>query len=52
MNARIYKLMRGVDVWVWLCTKHLARRKANGWDVLEQKDPPTAEGLPCDECAS
>jgi hypothetical protein len=46
--VRIYQLDRGCGVWLWLCEKHLAKRKAAGWIQKEDKDP--MHPLGCDDC--
>lgn len=48
MTAAIYQLSRGFEVWVWLCTDHLAKRKRKGWEVKERREPP--HPLTCDDC--
>ncbi len=46
--VRIYLLDRGQGSWpAWLCGRHLAKRKLDGWDVKESKDAP--HGLQCDD---
>ena len=46
--VRIYKLDRGCDFWVWLCSKHLELRKRMGYSVSADKNPPHAN-LTCDD---
>jgi hypothetical protein len=47
-GVRIYQLSRGFELWCWLCPKCLAHKKANGWEVKADKDPP--HPLACDDC--
>lgn len=49
MSVLIYKLERGIEVWRWLCPRHLAKAKAAGWHVVDEKPSPH-EDLPCDDC--
>ena len=44
----IYKLGRAVDLWLWLCSKHLGQRIKDGWDLRETK--PAPRELTCDDC--
>lgn len=47
--VRIYKLDNGGQDWpFWLCGRHLAKRKLEGWRVKEDKDPPHGD-LRCDD---
>ena len=48
MSVKIYQLDRNFPLWVWLCEKCLAARKAKGWDVKETREPP--HDLACDDC--
>lgn len=49
-EVRIYSLAQqgGLEWPAWLCGRHLAKRKLDGWTVKEDKDPPHQE-LPCDD---
>lgn len=47
MSVRIFKIMRGVEIWIWLCPVALAAKQNDGWEIREQKTPP--HGLSCDE---
>lgn len=47
--VRIYTLDNGGQSWpFWLCGRHLAKRKLEGWAVKQDKDPPHAD-LKCDD---
>ena len=45
-EVRIYVIDRGHSVCVWLCPKHLRLRESQGWQVMDDKDPP--HRLDCD----
>lgn len=48
-EVSIYKLGRAVDLWLWLCSKHLASRTAEGWELREgPKTPP--HPINCQDC--
>lgn len=50
-QVRIYELDNGGQSWpFWLCCRHLAKRKMDGWSVKADKDPPHAD-LKCDDRA-
>jgi hypothetical protein len=44
----IYKITKGCDLWRWLCRKHLAARKDDGWSVQDRRK--AQHGLTCDDC--
>lgn len=43
----IYKVTNGWSTWRWLCAKHLAERKAEGW-AADRIGTVTSFG--CDDC--
>jgi len=45
-KVRVVLLDRGYSVWGWLCSKHLALRLSQGWELKEERDPP--HELKCD----
>jgi hypothetical protein len=47
-DAKIYKLAREFDLWLWLCDSCLAARKKLNWQVRETK--PAPHPLTCDDC--
>lgn len=48
--VRIYRLDNGGLDWpYWLCGRHLAKRKLDGWSVKEDRDAP--HELACDDRA-
>lgn len=47
-RVKIYKLHHGVDVWIWLCAKHLKERLSKGWALLETHRHPFDST--CDDC--
>ena len=48
MNVKIYQLDRGVEIYIWLCDKHVAKRKRAGWEVKGRKT--VAWELACQDC--
>lgn len=44
----IYQLMRGFDIFIWLCDGCLAKRVAAGWEVRNRKEPP--HEIRCQDC--
>jgi len=44
--VKIVWLDRGYGVVAWLCPKHVAFRKSQGWDLKTEMDPP--HELKCD----
>jgi hypothetical protein len=44
----IYRMEKGVAVWQWLCSKHLAERVSEGFEAKEIKTPP--HPLNCELC--
>lgn len=46
--VKIYKLDKGVSIWMWLCQPCLGERLAKGWAHLETRRPPFA--VECQDC--
>lgn len=49
-EVRIYKVGRGVDLWRWMCRRCLEAIKAEGWEVRDQKEPPSELACDGDAC--
>jgi hypothetical protein len=48
MTVKIYKLLRGVEVYRWLCDAHVAKAEAEGWEIKGRRTPPNE--LRCEDC--
>lgn len=48
-RVRIYSLDRAFELVFWLCSEHLAARKADRWQVRSTKEPPWP--IACQDCA-
>ena len=48
MSVAVYEITSGITTHRWLCTEHLAARRAAGWTV--KAPAPLPDGLPCSDC--
>lgn len=46
--VKIWHLRKNVDAYFWLCDLHKAAKEAEGWEEIEDVEPP--HELKCEEC--
>lgn len=49
-EVHIYRIGKGVDLWVWSCKPCLGDLKDDGWIVNDRRKPP--HPLTCDFCST